>query len=351
MEPPVEATEPDGPSSFIEAFKAAVEGSEPKAEPKAEEPKAEEPKAEEPKVEPKAEEPKAEEPKEESTPFESRAAKDFKLLKQQRDTAKTELEKLRDEVEQLRATAPADDLDALRKERDELSSRLKAASIERHPEFEQHYTKQLQAVIDRAKGVSSEHAEKIEQLMKMDATAYRDQQMEEVFSELSAVKQSTLGALIARADEVRTERAGQLANANDTYEQMVATQQQQREQMMLSSKKVFDDVLAEARVLEVFQQKDGDEEWNADVSVREELARNIFLGQSDERELARASLWAAAGERYRDLLISQIEHNSKLQKQIEDLQGATPAVSGGSAQVGSDPEKGFIDTMKSLMDG
>jgi regulator of replication initiation timing len=280
----------------------------------------------------------------------SRSADDFKLLKTQRDTAKSELENLRAEVSDLKKQAESSDADSLRLERDDLSSRLKAASIERHPEFRKFYTQKLDGVIARAKSTAGEHGDRMEQILKMDNSAYRDQQMEELFSELPASKQATLGALIAQSDEVRAEKQSRLEDADSTYEQLMSSQSTQQAQVIEQSRKTFEAVSERASTLEVYQKREGDDDWNAEVDARRDMARNAFLGQSSEEELAMIALWGPAGEKYRELLGVQIELNRRLQEQLDGLQGATPSVSTSSSKQ-PPAEKDFIAEVNELMKG
>ena len=280
----------------------------------------------------------------------SRSSDDFKLIKTQRDSAKSEVDHLRAEVTDLKKQVNSTDLDSLRAERDDLSKRLRAASIERHPEFEKFYTSKLNGVIGRAKATAGDHGERMEQILKMDTSAYRDAQMEELFSELPTSKQATLGALIAQADEVKADRQSQLQDADSTYEQLMSSQNEQHEQMLTKSRKTFEDVAERAAVLEVYQKREGDDDWNSEVDSRLELARNGFLGQSDENQLAMLSLWGAAGEKYRELLATQIELNRRLQSQLDGVQSSTPNISSdGGKNAPSDVS--FVENMKQLMEG
>tara|TARA_R100000808_G_scaffold15629_1_gene35977 strand:- start:4585 stop:5655 length:1071 start_codon:yes stop_codon:yes gene_type:complete len=341
--PPLgEGTNPDLISEISKLLEPEAEAKpEPEVEAKTE-PEAEVKPEPEPEPEPEA---KAEPEKK------SRSADDFKLLKSQRDSAKSELEHLRAEVADLKKKAESVDLDSLRAERDDLSKRLRAASIERHPEFEKFFTGKLNGVISRAKATAGEHGERMEQILKMDSSAYRDAQMEELFSELPASKQATLGALIAQADEVKAERQAQLADADSTYEQLMASQSEQREELLAKSRKTFDEVADRATALEVYQKREGDDEWNAEVDARLELARNGFLGQSDENELAMLSLWGAAGEKYRELLATQIELNRRLQKQLDGVQGSTPSVAATDGKKADTKELGFVEEVMQKMGG
>ena len=91
---------------------------------------------------------------------------------------------------------------------------------------------------------------------------------------------------------------------------MLAEQSQQHEAQMTETNKLFDNVLNDASKLEVFASRDGDDSWNTEVKQRVDMARSIFSGENDPQELARASLWAAAAPKYRELLVQQIELNT-----------------------------------------
>ena len=281
----------------------------------------------------------------------SRSADDFKLLKTQRDTAKSEVDTLKAEILDLKSKVDSGDIDSLRQERDDLSKRLRAASVERHPEFEKYYTNKLNGIYSRAKSTAGgEEGERMVQILKMDNSSYRDSQMEDLFSELTTSKQAQLGALIAQADEVRGERTAQLENADSAYETLQQQQNAKHEQMMNESRQTFNEVAERAGVLEVYQKREGDDAWNAEVDARMDLARNGFLGQSDENQLAMLALWGAAGEKYRELLATQIELNRRLQAQVDGVQGSNPSVAGSDGKAPA-ADVGFVDQVKAMMEG
>mgnify|MGYP003647297373 CR=1 FL=1 len=322
------------PESFVEAFARAKKGEPEKG---AEEPEPEPEKAAEP------EEPDSKKP-------ESRSAKDFKSIKSERDSLKNEIESLRKKID----VAGNDDssvlVKQLREERDEMSNRLKSVSIENHPEFQKYYNTKTNSIIESARTTAGEHADRAEQVLRMADTPYRTAQIEEMFGELSPAAQAKMGALVARLDELGGERAAQLADAQSTYEQMAAEQQASGELRVVASEKVFDEVLGEARNLEVFQPREDDNEWNEEIDKRVDIARKTFLGQSNERELARQSCWAAAAPKYRELLVSQLELNRRLNAQIQELNGAAPSVvaGGGSDDGGSAEPKSFVERYMEL---
>jgi len=129
---------------------------------------------------------------------------------------------------------------------------------------------------------------------------------------------------------------------------LMSEQAQQRETALNDTHKLFDGVADEASKLEIFAPRENDSDWNSEVKERVDLARTIFSGENDPKELARASLWAAAAPKYRELLISQIELNRRLRLQLKDQGGATPSVSTAGGDDSKAAPKGFVDTFIEL---
>jgi len=320
-EPEASSDEPE-PTSFIEAFKSAQTDEEPTKEPAKAADKAE--------LEIEAKE--------------SRSAKDFKLIKEERDNIRRELDAVKDELTGFKSTDQSASLKALEAERDDLSSRLKASSLERSPEFQNYYQTKINGIMEQIKSAAGEHGERAAQLTSMPDSEWRTSGLEEVFAELPASQQARMGALMARLDELNAEKTEQLSNADQAYDAMLSGQNAEQDQRVEASRKVFEEVASEAGALEVFQNRDDDDGWNAGVAEMRDTAKNIFLGESTEKELARASLWAAAAPKYRELLAGQMELNKRLQNQIKELQGATPSVDAESASSAPAEEKDFITT-------
>tara|TARA_B100000749_G_C18297175_1_gene410920 strand:- start:200 stop:802 length:603 start_codon:yes stop_codon:yes gene_type:complete len=198
--------------------------------------------------------------------------------------------------------------------------------------------------------VGAEHAERIEELLTMGDSEYRSNGLEEIMLELTTTKQAQLGAMLASVDEVRHERSSALTNADETYQRMMANEAAQREVDLEQTNKVFDAVVKEAGNLELYQHRDDDDGWNGEVAERLELARNIFSGDNDPADLARASMWAAAGPKYRELTGQLLEVNRRLREQLKEQGGANPAIATSGKADNAEP-KSFLDTMGELMKG
>jgi len=318
-----EEKEPEGLKSFAEAFNEALDGD-----------KLEVPSTEEKKPETATEEPET--ATEETS--ESRSSSDFKKVKEDRDNARRELEEIKSKLEKLDDSDVNNIMEQLKSERDDLDQRLKLAAIERHPQFQKEFQAKVDSVTEQAKRVvGTESADRIAELIQLTDSEYRSNAIEEVMLELSTTKQAQLGSLLTRMDEVRYERAAALENAESTYQNMMAEQSKQQEAQMAATHKLFDGVVNDASNLEVFAQREGDDGWNSEVKQRVDMARSIFSGENDPAELARASLWAAAAPKYRELLVQQIELNRRLQKQLGDQGESNPSVSSGGGEAKSEP--------------
>tara|TARA_Y100001938_G_scaffold106979_1_gene146102 strand:- start:10490 stop:11593 length:1104 start_codon:yes stop_codon:yes gene_type:complete len=328
-----ESSKPE-PSSFADAFKRATEG-----EP--EDPQPAEEKAPEPERAPESE---------------SRSASDFKSLKAERDSAKAELEKLRQEMSELKNNDVDAILESTKKERDEMSELLKLNAIEKHPEFRKKFNSRIDAAIEQARQiVGSDDADRVEKLIRMEDSEYRSNALEEVFSELSTSKSAIMGAVLQQVGAARAERAAALADSEATYNSLMESQSAEQKRHIEQSSELFDGVAKQAiSHLDVFQTRDGDDEdtvrWNKEVNDRLEHARNIFIGDTNsQQDLAQASLWAAAGPKYRELLAHSLEINRKLREQNGLAQGVTPSVTGKSESSNEDnSEKSFLDAFRDM---
>tara|TARA_R110002020_G_scaffold244589_2_gene458252 strand:+ start:3675 stop:4772 length:1098 start_codon:yes stop_codon:yes gene_type:complete len=331
-EPSPEAAEPDEPTSFVDAMAKAMteESDEPEAKPEAKP---------EPEAEPAAD------------TKESRSANDFKKVKAERDDARTKMDELEAKLKELSNSDVDELLKAAQTERDDLSERLKLAAIERHPKFQKEFQNRLNGIIDRSKKlVGAENAERIAELLSMGDSDYRSNGLEEIMLELTTTKQAQLGAMLASIEEVRDERSNALTNANETYQRMVADEASQREAALEQTNQVFDKVAKEASNLELFHPREEDDDWNREVNERLETARNIFSGDNDAEDLARASMWAAAGPKYREITGQLLEINRRLREQIKGQGGANPTVASSGDNTNAEP-KTFLDHMDELMQG
>lgn len=286
----------------------------------------------------------------------TKAAEEFKKLKAERDAVRQELEALKKAPN---ATEEyVNKLKVIEDEKKALSEQLRLLDIERHPEFQQKYNSRIEATHELIKVSAGEQGELLSKLLRVPQNDTRDAQIDRIISELPPSKQAKVGALMARIDEISTDRSKELNDAKTRYENVIQARQQEAEQQTMqakiSSEKTWASVKESARALEVFEPKEGDEAWNSEVNDRVELARRIFNGENDEADLAKAALWAAAAPKYRELLHAQMALNGKLQAELSKLRSSEAKVStstepGRKAPSNDGPDFASNDFVKQFM--
>ena len=287
----------------------------------------------------------------------TKAADDFKRIKAERDQALKQIEELKSS----QAAAPQDDfkakLNELTKEKDELSNRLKLLDIERHPEFQKKYTSKIEGIVGKVNELVGAESSKLMALMAMEQTDDVTRQIDDIVGNLNPTKQAKLGAYIVEYERTQTERNQEIEQAKTQYQktvdQLEAQQRQAIEQRSLEDQATWDRVSKAASVLEVFEAREDDNDWNREVNQRIETAKSIFTGNNSPEDLAKASLWAAAGPKYRELLYAEMELRKRAETELSKYRKAEPGVAsaGEDNKASSDKNMGFADRVAAMMRG
>ena len=266
----------------------------------------------------------------------TKAADAFRKIKEE----KAQLAKQLDELKAGKTANPnfESQLKTLQEERDALSERVRLLDIERHPEFVKKYEGKINGVFESVKGLVGTDGERLVSLLKSPESDYRNSQIDDIVDGLSPSKKAKLGALIVRYDEINGEKAAEMSEAKSDYDAIISKYQQDNEQgtkaALESASKTWAKVSENARALEIFEPREGDEEWNGELNQRLSLAQQIFNGENSEEDLAKAALWAAAAPKYRELLYSQVEVNKRLQAELAKYRGSEPGVSSKATNPG-----------------
>ena len=289
----------------------------------------------------------------------TKAADAFRKIKEE----KAQLAKQLEELKSGKTSNPnfEEQLKTLQQERDALSERVRILDVERHPEFVKKYEGKINGVFDSVKSLVGSDGERLVGLLKSPESDYRNSQIDDIVEGLSPSKKAKLGALIVKYDEINGEKASEISEAKADYDAIISKYQQDNEQgtkaALESATKTWAKVSENARALEIFEPRDGDEEWNGELNERLSLAQQIFNGENSEEDLAKAALWAAAAPKYRELLYAQVEVNKRLQAELSKFRGSEPGVTskatggGGSrpANASSAKSEDFVaSVMKSL---
>ena len=289
----------------------------------------------------------------------TKAADAFRKIKEEKAALAKQLEELKSG----KTSNPnfEEQLKTLQQERDALSERVRILDVERHPEFVKKYEGKINGVFDSVKSLVGSDGERLVGLLKSPESDYRNSQIDDIVEGLSPSKKAKLGALIVKYDEINGEKASEISEAKSDYDAIISKYQQDNEQgtkaALESATKTWQKVSENARALEIFEPRDGDEEWNGELNERLSLAQQIFNGENSEEDLAKAALWAAAAPKYRELLYAQVEVNKRLQAELSKFRGSEPGVTskatggGGSrpANASSAKSEDFVaSVMKSL---
>lgn len=264
----------------------------------------------------------------------TKAAEAFRKIKEE----KAALAKQLDELKKTATKTPAEDYEAklktLNEEREALSERLRLLDIERHPEFVKKYEGRINGVFDSVKNLVGTDGDRLVSLLKAPESDYRNSQIDDIVEGLSPAKKAKLGALIVKHEEIQSERNAEINEAKSDYEAIRSRYQEEEstntKTALEEANKTWSKVAENARALEIFEPREGDDEWNTELNQRMDLARQIFNGENSEEDLAKAALWAAAAPKYRELLYAQVEVNKRLQSELAKYRGAEPGVSSSS---------------------
>lgn len=272
-----------------------------------------------------------------------RTAQEWKEFRQARDAKVAERDARIKELEEnlakaSSAAAPvldAKELESLKQERDQLSQRLQVIAVERHPKFEAYFKNKTDAQLQLAKNiVGAENAEAIEKALSIQDPELRTERIESLLADLPRSAQWQMGGIMNSLEQIRMERQAEIARAGESYKELVEKDQKSAAERRSMLEKTFDSAVAKAQSKEdglpMFQFRDGDDAWNADVKKRIDTARAILLGQhANPEHLVTAALNAMAYQP----LINALKHSSselaKLQAQVSALTKAQPGIDPG----------------------
>lgn len=234
------------------------------------------------------------------------------------------------EYQQLKALA-----DARAKEVEDYSERIRLIDVEQHPMFQAYFKKKTDAQFEIAKEIGGD---KLVDALKLPPGEYRKQQLNEIAAELDTIGQSQLGSVLTRLREIESERASEVASAKNNYQQIQAQQKEQTEKQRAQIEGAFQAVAQEVtdkeNGLSVFQERDGDAEWNKGVQDRLALAQATFTGKLKPENAARQAHWAAAAPVLLTELNTVLKQKADLEKQITELRALAP--NPGGAKAGDD---------------
>lgn len=255
-------------------------------------------------------------------------------LRVERDQLKAKYEEA---AQKLSTAVPSEELtkqlQALKAERDTYLEKLEAVAFERSPRFEAAFKPRVDAAVSLAKAsVGPEHATKVEQLLALPDSEFRNVQLNTLAEGLSPLALGKLANAIAEVDKVNNERASVAAKGSEIWRQWQqeaqASQTQQQQLSSQEAQQVFASEFEGWKDFEMFKEKPGDAAHNQAVQQRLATAKSIFSGGLDLSELSRASFWAALGPDLVGALTAERSEKAALQAELAALRNAGPGNAG-----------------------
>lgn len=274
-----------------------------------------------------------------------KAREDWKTVKSARDQARREadeykakLEKYEQQLAQRAEVVPEEvskKLEALEKERDELSDRLRLVDVERHPKFQAYFEGKSQRLMELAKNiVGAEHAEKVERITKIADAEQRGQMLDDLISDLRPSQQTRLGAVVANIEALQQERAAEIGNSKTLWEQLQQETKAQQQASLRERQEQADRLVAAASDLDAF--KAGEKpsaERISQIETYKGFVRGAILGQIGEKDLQLMPLAAVEGLHLKTSVLPALTKEiADLKAQLERFQTAQPRPSGAGNQ-------------------
>lgn len=270
---------------------------------------------------------------------------DFKRVKGAAKAAQAEAETYKAKVSdyekrlaelEKRPAANADEIQKLKADHDRYKATVETVFVEGDPNFNKGYAERVGQINDGLKGlIPPEIHAKASQLFNLPDSEWKTRQLDELMSELSPAQQMKVMRADERVQEVLAERQSKINRSHETLGQLAESRQKQMAEQQAAMEKAFEDVAGKVtKENPLFQKKDGDEEWNAGVDERLNVAREVYRGKLKPEEFASWALSASSIKALAESAKAKDARIAELEGVVKKLQGSGPGMEGNG---GSEP--------------
>lgn len=236
------------------------------------------------------------------------------------------------------------ELERLKKVNQELSTRLAAADIQAHPDFQNQYKALVDEQYDAAREiVGQEKSEAIIKALQLPNGDYKKLQIEEFFNDLSPMQQSELAVVLRDLSKIEKVKAQKIAESQQLRAKLDSEAKTAAEKRIADNKAMFAKAVAEMqdpeKGLPPFQLRKDDAAWNEGVKQRIAVAEKYLFGHEgmDGNTIIKGAMQAATYP----LLVSEIQRRDteigKLQEQVKALSAAQPRPRGTGGEPDTQP--------------
>lgn len=288
-----------------------------------------------------------------------KAADEFRKLKALKEAAAQEAEKTKAELAQAKAELEAaikrpavkpEEVEALKKERDEILSQFERVSLEHSPAFQAKFQPVVDAIRQNAIAAAGDkNKDAVSHILELGPSDTRKKALAAITEGMDQLDAIQLTMAVTQMDGVRNERARMLANHRETLkaqeEQAAAIAQYEEQQRKAKAEAL------KARVVEIAREKydafkdDGTPE--AKTRVMDYLAdvEKTLTGKLTDSEMAMLPVLAAEGDYIKQHELPKLKARvAELEEQLAKVGSSLPTLEGSADKGGGGraPGSSFI---------
>lgn len=240
-------------------------------------------------------------------------------------------------------------LQTLTKENDDYSKQLRLLAVTQHPKFKAYFEGKTNATLAQLKScVPADQVDSVTRLVLAGDSESRDQQLDNLMETMTTLQRGRFMGVLSGLSAIQGEREGEVARAQQDYEQMTAQAKVEREQKATKFRQALDDTVKSmqdaAKGRPEYQLREGETEWNASVQKRIDAGKALITGNLAPEVMFKAAFDAAA---YPDVLAgykASLAEIEKLKKQVASMTAANPRVEGAKRSTPTSTSNGSEET-------
>lgn len=256
-------------------------------------------------------------------------------LRKAKEDAERKNVELETRLRETEARIPSD-YDQVKKDRETLEQALERHNVEESTRFKEKYTKpseQLIASIKKTLAVTEADGDSFATLVQMPESKDRTAKLSEAIEGLDRISQGKIATAVSNYDQLRDQRAAELQNPQNAFQEVVKEQQQKTEKQKADNARVMEDTLQEAqKVLPWFKPIEGNDAWNQRLEKIQNQAREFWTKGSTPQNLAAVTLAGTTAPMLMEALEISRQENEKLNEELAQFRESTPKTGAGGAE-------------------
>jgi predicted nucleotidyltransferase len=202
-------------------------------------------------------------------------------------------------------------------------------AVTNHPRFKNYFEGKTNSALNQLKGcVSPDKIESVTKLIQQPDSDTKNDQINELLSEMSPVQQGRFFGVINQLSAVQAEREGEILRAQQDYDQMMAQAKTEQDARKVKFDKFLEDTIKGMQDAKAgrpeYQLREGETEWNESVAKRLESGKKLIQGNLPADVMFKAAFDAAAYPYVLAAYKATLSELEKAQKQISAMSAANP---------------------------